>query len=133
MLWVLMNTLCAEPRASLFVEENGSFFLNVNFQQEWKQAELIFDQSLGLFTQRNVQQFSYEGTFDTIPSVLHMDVSLSKDQLGSFSSLPIPVIYMPLSNPDLSGAEEQALPAHTFQWNIYKNLYRPIQRWFTHE
>ena len=133
MFWVLTNTLFAEPRASLFVEESGAFFLNVDFQQEWNQAELTFDQSLGLFSKKNIQQFSYEGTFDEIPSVLHMNVSLSKDQLGSFSSLPIPVIYMPLSNPDLSGTEVKDLPSHTFKWNIYKNLYRPIQRWFANE
>ena len=133
MFWVLTNVLFAEPRASLFVQENGAFFLNVDFQQEWNQAELSFDHSLGLFTQRDTQQFSYEGTFDQIPSVIHMSVSLSKDQLGAYSSMPIPVIYMPLSRPDLSGKEDFALPSHTIKWNIYKNLYRPIHRWLTNE
>ena len=133
MFWVLTNVLFAEPRASLFVEETGAFFLNVDLQQEWNQAELSFDQSLGLFSKKDIQQFSYEGTFDKIPSVLHMSVSLSKDQLGAYSSMPIPVIYMPLSHPDLSGTEELSLPGHTFQWGIYKNLYRPIQRWLTNE
>ena len=133
MFWVLTNLLFAEPRASLFVEESGTFFLNIDFQQEWNQAEFYFDNSLGLFTKQNVQQFSYEGKFDQIPSVIHMSVSLSNDQRGTYSSLPIPVVYMPLSHPDLSGEEELELPSHTLKWNIYKNLYRPVQRWFTNE
>ena len=47
MFWVLTNLLFAEPRASLFVEESGTFFLNIDFQQEWNQAEFYFDNSLG--------------------------------------------------------------------------------------
>ena len=133
MIWIITNVLNAEPRASLFVQESGAFFLNVDFQQEWNQAELTFDNSLGLFTQKDTQRFSYEGTFDQIPSVIHMSVSLSKEHLGEYSSMPIPVIYMPLSHPDLSGKEDLSLPSHTLKWNIYTNLYRPIQRWFTNE
>lgn len=133
MYWIMTTIVYAEPQASLFVDVHGSYFLNVDLQQEWKQAELSFDHSLGLFSKKDIQKFSHEGKFEEIPRVLNMKASLSKGQLGEYASLPIPVIYLPLSQPSLSGDDELGLPAYTFKWNLYKRIYRPVQRWFTHE
>ena len=133
MLILIAAFLHAEPNATLFVDVRGSFFLNVDLQQRWNQAELTFDQSLGLFTKNDIQHFSYEGTFDQIPSVLNMNVSVSKDSVGAYSSLPIPVIYLPLSHPNLSGEEDYALPSQTFKWKLYKNIVRPVTSWLKHE
>ena len=133
MFWILTTIVYAEPQASLFVDAQGSYFLNVDLKQEWKQAELSFDQSLGLFSKTNIQKFSHEGQFEHIPRVLNMKASLSKEHVGEYASLPIPVVYLPSAQPSLGGDEELSLPAHTFQWNLYKKVYRPVQLWFTHE
>ena len=120
----------AEPSASLFVEANGNFFLNVTFQEEWSKAEFYFDQPFGYFSRDNLQQFSYEGNFDSVPSVLNMTLELSKENIGQAIDLPIPVVYLPYSQPSLAGENALQLPKYTFRWHLYHKIVSPIQKFF---
>ena len=131
MIAFLMMTAFAEPSAALFVEANGSFFLNVTFQEEWSKAEVHFDQSLGIFTQENMRYFSYEGSFERVPDVLHMTMALTKDNIGQEIDLPIPVVYLPYQHPSLGGEAELALPDYSFRWHVYHNIISPLRSFFT--
>jgi hypothetical protein len=133
MIYLFSLIVHAEPSTALFVDVKGGYFLNIDLHEEWSQAEFRIDNQVGFFAEQDFQQRSFEGTFEIIPDVLHMNMELSKGNIGRQMSLPIPVIYLPHSQPDLSGEQLLTLPDYSFNWHLYKRILKPIHRIFKNE
>jgi hypothetical protein len=121
----------AEPSAALFVDLKGGYFLNIDLHEEWAQAEFRIDNQIGFFAEQDFRQRSFEGTFERVPDVLNMNMELSKGNIGRQLSLPIPVIYLPHDQPDLSGYNALLLPDYSFQWHLYRKIVKPLSRLIT--
>jgi|GEM_PF-5903118 len=62
----------AEPSTSLFVNVDGSYTLDISLKEEWSEAELRIDNQVGIHQPTNFRHLHFEGTFEQIPSSLHI-------------------------------------------------------------